>query len=78
MVIRLPTGSAITRRNKSNGDTKPTITPHQRSTVLVTHPTQRFYWKLGRTREPIYKKFLFDIQTSSVARRSQVMRTEEG
>jgi hypothetical protein len=78
MVIRLPTSSTNTRRNKSNDDAKPVVTPHRRSTVLVKHSTQRLYWKLGGTGESIYKKFLFDIQTSSVAIRSQVMHTEEG
>jgi hypothetical protein len=30
MVIRVPTGSANTRRNESNGDAKPAVTPHRR------------------------------------------------
>jgi hypothetical protein len=67
-----------TQRNKSNGDAKLAVTPHRRSTVLVKHSTQRFHRKLGRTRESIHKKFSFDIQTSSVARRNQVLHTEEG
>jgi hypothetical protein len=33
---------------------------------------------LGRTRKSIRKKFSFDIQTSSITRRSQVLHTEEG
>jgi hypothetical protein len=43
-------------RNKSNGHAKFAVTPHRRSMVLVEYSTQRFHWKLGRTREPIRKK----------------------
>jgi hypothetical protein len=78
MVIRLPTSSTNTQRNETNGDAKPAVTPHRRSAVLVKHSTQRFHWELRRTGESIHKKFLFDIQTSSVARRSQVTHIEEG
>jgi hypothetical protein len=45
---------------------------------LVKHLTQRFHWKLGRTRESIRQKFLFDIQASSVPRRSQILHAEQG
>jgi hypothetical protein len=78
MVIRLPASSANTRRNESNGDAKPAVTPHRRGTVLVKYSTQRFHRELGRTEESILTKFSFDIQTPSVTRRNQVMRTEEG
>jgi hypothetical protein len=78
MVVRLPTCSTNTLRNKSNNDAKLAVIPHRRSTVLVKRSTQRFHRKLGRIRELIHKKFLFDIQTSSIARRSQVMHTEKG
>jgi hypothetical protein len=78
MVVKLPTGSTNTRRNKSNDDAKLVVTPHRRNMVLVKRSTQRFHRKLGRTRESIHKKFLFDIQTTSIARRSQVLHTEEG
>jgi hypothetical protein len=78
MVIRPPSSSTYTRRNKSNGDAKFAVTPHRRSTVLVKHLTQRFHWELGRTREPICKKFSFDIQSSSVLKRSQILHIEQG
>jgi hypothetical protein len=78
MVIRLPISNANTRRNESNGDAKPAVTPHRRSTVLVKYSTQRFHRELGRTGESIHMKFSFNIQTPSITRRSQVMRTEEG
>jgi hypothetical protein len=61
MAIRLSTSSTNTWRNKSNGDAKPIVTPHRSNMVLVKFLTQRFHWKLGRTAESIYKKFLFDI-----------------
>jgi hypothetical protein len=77
MVIGLPTSSTNTRWNKSNGDAKLAVTPHRRSTVLVKHTTQRLHRKLGRTRESIRKKFSFDIQTSNITRRSQVLHTEK-
>jgi hypothetical protein len=76
MVVILPIGSTNTRRNESDGDAKLAVTPHRRSTVLVKRSTQRFHRKLGRIRESIHKKFSFDIQMSSIARRSQVLRTE--
>jgi hypothetical protein len=78
MVIRLPTSSANTQRNESNGNAKPVVTPHRRSAVLVKYSTQRFHWELGRTGESIHKNFSFDIQMPSITRRNQVMRTEEG
>jgi hypothetical protein len=78
MVIRLPSSSTNTRRNKSNGNAKFAITSHRRNTVLVKHFTQRFHRKLGRTSESIRKKFSFDIQASSVPRRSQILHAEEG
>jgi hypothetical protein len=78
MVIRLPTSSANTRRNESNGDAKLAVTPHRRGTVLVKYPTQRFHRELGRTGESIHKKFSFNIQTPTITRRNQVMRIEEG
>jgi hypothetical protein len=78
MVIRLATSSANTQRNEGNGDAKPTVTPHRRITVLVKYSTQRFHRELGRTGESIHKKFLFNIQTPSITRRSQVMHIEEG
>jgi hypothetical protein len=77
MVIRLPASSTNTRRNESNGNAKSAVTPHRRSTVLVKYSTQRFHRELGRTREPICKKFLLNIETPSVTRRNQVMHTEE-
>jgi hypothetical protein len=77
MVIKLPVSSTNTRRNKSNGNAKFAVTPHRCSTVLVEYSTQRFLRELGRTREPIHKKFSLNIQTPSVTRRNQVMRTEE-
>jgi hypothetical protein len=58
MVIRLPTSSANTQRNESNGNANPAVTPHRRSAVQVKHTTQRFHRELGRTREPVRKKFL--------------------
>jgi hypothetical protein len=61
MVIRLPADSANTRKNKSNGDAKSAVISHQRSTVLVKYPIQRFHWELGRARELIHKKFPFNI-----------------
>jgi hypothetical protein len=61
MVVRLPASSRDIRRNKSNSYAKFTVTPHRRSTVLVEHPTQRFYQELGRVRESIRKKFLLNI-----------------
>jgi hypothetical protein len=78
MVIKLPTSSANTRRNESNGDAKPAVTPHQSSTVLVKYSTQRFHRELGRTGESIHKKLSLNIQTPSVNRRSQDMCTKEG
>jgi hypothetical protein len=77
MVIRLPASSTNTQRNESNGDAKSVVTPHRRSAVLVKYSTQWFHRELERTREPIHKKFLLNIQTPSVTRRNQVMRTEE-
>jgi hypothetical protein len=77
MIIRLPISSTNTQRNKSNGNAKPAVTPHRSNMVLVKHSTQRFHQKLGRTRESIHKKFSFDIQTSSITRRSQVLHAEE-
>jgi hypothetical protein len=32
---------------------------------------------LGRTREPIHKKFLLNIQTPTIIRRNQIVHTEE-
>jgi hypothetical protein len=61
MVIRLPTSSTNTRRNKSNSNIKSAVTPHRRSTVLVKYSTQRFHRELGRTRESIRKKNLLNI-----------------
>jgi hypothetical protein len=61
MVVRLPASSTDTRRNKNNSHAKFAVTPHRRSTVLVEHPTQRFHRELGRIRESICKKFLFDV-----------------
>jgi hypothetical protein len=77
MVIRIPASSTNTRRNKSNGNAKFVVTPHWRSTVLVEYSAQRFHRDLGRTREPICKKFSLNIQTPSITGRNQVMRTEE-
>jgi hypothetical protein len=45
---------------------------------LSTLATQRFHRKLGRIRESIRKKISFDIQTSNITRRSQVLHTEKG
>jgi hypothetical protein len=77
MVIRLPASSTNTRRNKSNGNAKFAVTPHRCNTVLVEYSTQRFYWELERTREPIRKKFSLNIQTPSVTRRNQLVHTDE-
>jgi hypothetical protein len=77
MAIRLPASSANTRRNKSNGNAKPAVTSHRRSTVLAEYSTQRIHWELGRTREPIRKKFSLNIQTPNVTGRYQVVCTEE-
>jgi hypothetical protein len=78
VIIRLPSSSVNTWRNKSNGDAKFAITPHRRSTVLVKHFTQRFHGKLGRTRKSIHKKLSFNVQTSSVTRRSQILHAKKG
>jgi hypothetical protein len=78
VVIRLPSGSANTWRNKINSNAKLTTTPHRRSTVLVKHLTQRFYWELGRTRKSIRKKFSFNIQTTSFNRINQILYAEKG
>jgi hypothetical protein len=56
--------------NKSNNNAKFAVTPHRRSAVLVKYLTQRFHQKLGGTREPIRKKFLLNIQTTSIIGRS--------
>jgi hypothetical protein len=77
MVIRLPASSTNTRRNKINGNAKFAVTPYRCSAVLVKYSTQRFHRELGRTREPIRKKFSLNIQTPSVTRRNKVVRTEE-
>jgi hypothetical protein len=77
MVIRLPASSTNTQRNKSNGHAKFAVTPHRHSTVLVEYSTQRFYWELGRTREPIRKKFSLNIRMPSVTGRNQVVSIEE-
>jgi hypothetical protein len=73
MVIRLPASSTNTRRDESNSDAKSAVTPHRRSAVLVKYATQQFHRELGRTREPIHKKFLLNIQTPIVTRRNQVV-----
>jgi hypothetical protein len=70
MVVRLSASSTNTRRNKSNGDAKFAVTPHRRDTVLVEYSTQRFHRKLGRTREPIRKNFLLNVQMTSIIGRS--------
>jgi hypothetical protein len=75
MVIRLLASSTNTRRNKSNA--KFIVTPHRRSTVLVEYSTQRFHRELGRTREPIRKKFSLNVQAPSISGRNQVMRAGE-
>jgi hypothetical protein len=59
-----------TQRNKSNGNAKFAVTPHWRSTVLVEYSTQQFHQKLGRTREPIRKKFSLNVQTTNIIGRS--------
>jgi hypothetical protein len=74
----LPPGSANTWRNKSNNNTKPTTTPHRHITVLVRYVTRRFYRKLGQIRKSIHKKFSLNIQTTSINRRSQILRAEKG
>jgi hypothetical protein len=66
-----------TQRNKSNDNAKFAVIPHQCSAVLIKYSTQRFHQELGRTREPIRKKFSLNIQKPSVTRRNKVMRTEE-
>jgi hypothetical protein len=78
MVVRLSSGSTNTRRIKSNSDAKLAATPHRRSTVLVKHATRRFYQKLERIRKSIYKKFLLNVQTTSINRRSQILYAEKG
>jgi hypothetical protein len=78
MAIRLPSSSANTWRNKRNSNAKFTTTPHRRNTVLVKHLTQRFHRELGQTRKSIRKKFSFDIQTTNVNRRSQILYAEKG
>jgi hypothetical protein len=78
MAIRLSSSSANTRRNKSNSNVKFTTPPHRRSTVLGKHPTQQIHREFGQTGKSIRKKFLFDIQTSSINRRSQILYAEKG
>jgi hypothetical protein len=78
VVIKLTSSSANTWRNKSNSNAKLTTIPHRRNTVLVKHLTQRFDRELGRTRKLIQKKFSFNIQTTSIDRRSQILYAEKG
>jgi hypothetical protein len=78
MVVRLSSGSTNTRRIKSNIDAKLAATPHRRSTVLVKHATRRFYQKLERIRKLIHKKFLLNVQMTSINRRSQILYAEKG
>jgi hypothetical protein len=78
MAIGLPPGSANTWRNKSNINAKLTTTPYRRITVLVRHVARRFYWKLGRIRKSIHKKFSLNVQTTGINRRSQIPFTEKG
>jgi hypothetical protein len=77
MVIRLLASSINTQRNESDSNAKSAVTPHRRSAVLVKFSIQQFHRELGRTREPICKKFSLNIQMPSVTRRNQVVHTEE-
>jgi hypothetical protein len=78
MAIKISSSSANTRRNKSDNNAKFTTPPHRRSTVLVKHPTQRIHRELGQTGKSIRKKFSFDIQMSSINRRSQILYAGKG
>jgi hypothetical protein len=46
--------------------------------VLVRHVARRFYRKLGQIRKSIHKKFLLNIQMTSISRRSQILCAEKG
>jgi hypothetical protein len=78
MAIILSSSSANTGRNKSDSNAKFTTPHHRCSTVLVKHPTQRVHQELGRIGKSIRKKFSFDIQTSSINRRSQILYAGKG
>jgi hypothetical protein len=78
VVVILYSGSTNTRRIKSNNNAKLVATPHRRNTVLVKHATRRFHWKFGRIRKSIHEKFMVNIQTTSINRRSQILYAEIG
>jgi hypothetical protein len=44
----------------------------------LKHPTQRVHRELGRIGKSIRQKFLFDIQTSNINRRSQILYAGKG
>jgi hypothetical protein len=75
MALGLFTGSKNIGRNKGNNNAKFTITPHRRSKVMVEQIRKRNNWKLGGTHKVIHKQLQVDIQTATVDRRRQSLRT---
>jgi hypothetical protein len=76
MALRLPTSSKNTRGLERDNNAKLAATPHRCGAVMVRQVRERNDWKLGRTQKAVYKYFQFDLQTTSINRRSQSLHAD--
>jgi hypothetical protein len=75
MAFRLSASSTNIRRNQGNSNAELTVIPHRCSKVIVKQTRRRSNWKLGRTHKAIHEELQVDVQTASIYRRSQSLRT---
>jgi hypothetical protein len=76
MALRLPTSSNNTRGLERDSNAELAAAPHWHGTVMVRQARERNNWKLGRNQKAIYKQLQFDLQATSINRRSQSLHTE--
>jgi hypothetical protein len=76
MALRLSTRSKNTRGLERDSNAKFAATPHRRGAVLVRQATERNNWELGQTQKAVHKQLQFDLQATSINKRSQILHVE--